>query len=97
MMWTPVVRRLGGFREPFLGAEDFDLWLRMCEYAHFAGRELGERGIDHGFKVSLASRPALPVEFGFEGHSGHFGCHWLARMPRGKLPTADPKASSPAP
>jgi glycosyltransferase involved in cell wall biosynthesis len=32
MMRTPMVRKLGGYREPFLGAEDFDLWLRMCEH-----------------------------------------------------------------
>jgi GT2 family glycosyltransferase len=31
MMRTAVVKRLGGYREAFLGAEDFDLWLRLSE------------------------------------------------------------------
>jgi glycosyltransferase involved in cell wall biosynthesis len=36
MMRTQLVRRLGGYREPFLGAEDFDLWLRVSEHGTIA-------------------------------------------------------------
>ncbi len=36
MMRTDLLRRLGGYRHPFLGAEDFDLWLRMSEHGVIA-------------------------------------------------------------
>ncbi len=36
MMRTDLVRRLGGYRGAFLGAEDFDLWLRMSEHGEVA-------------------------------------------------------------
>jgi glycosyltransferase involved in cell wall biosynthesis len=32
MMRTAMVEKLGGYREAFLGAEDFDLWLRLSEH-----------------------------------------------------------------
>jgi GT2 family glycosyltransferase len=32
MMRTAMVKKLGGYREAFLGAEDFDLWLRLSEH-----------------------------------------------------------------
>lgn len=32
MMRTATVKKLGGYREAFLGAEDFDLWLRLSEH-----------------------------------------------------------------
>jgi glycosyltransferase involved in cell wall biosynthesis len=67
MMRTSLARRLGGYREAFLGAEDFDLWLRMSECGMVAnlpqalvryrlhggntGRSLGVRQI---FSVRLA-------------------------------------------
>jgi glycosyltransferase involved in cell wall biosynthesis len=36
MMRTALAQRLGGYRYPFLGAEDFDLWLRMSEHGAVA-------------------------------------------------------------
>jgi glycosyltransferase involved in cell wall biosynthesis len=67
MMRTALVQRLGGYRQAFLGAEDFDLWLRMSERGVIAnlpqplvryrqhrgntGRSLGVRQI---FSVRLA-------------------------------------------
>ena len=67
MMRTALVQKLGGYRQAFLGAEDFDLWLRMSECGAIAnlsqalvryrrhggntGRSLGVRQI---FSVRLA-------------------------------------------
>ncbi len=36
MMRTALVKKLGGYREAFLGAEDFDLWLRLSEHGAVA-------------------------------------------------------------
>jgi glycosyltransferase involved in cell wall biosynthesis len=36
MMRRDLVRKLGGYREAFRGAEDYDLWLRMSEAAAIA-------------------------------------------------------------
>ena len=36
MMRTALVRNLGGYRSPFLLAEDYDLWLRMAEFGSVA-------------------------------------------------------------
>ncbi len=36
MMRASVVRKLGGYRNAFFGAEDFDLWLRMSEHGAIA-------------------------------------------------------------
>jgi hypothetical protein len=40
MMRTALAQELGGYREPFLGAEDFDLWLRMAEHGGLANLPL---------------------------------------------------------
>jgi GT2 family glycosyltransferase len=36
MMRTALLRELGGYRDAFLGAEDFDLWLRLSEHGVIA-------------------------------------------------------------
>lgn len=69
IMRAGLVRKLGGYREPFRGAEDYDLWLRMSEVAAVANlpepliqyrwhrdNVTNRQGMRQAFSVRLAQR-----------------------------------------
>lgn len=58
MLRTEMVRAVGGYRQGFFAAEDFDLWLRLSEVGEVANlqRELVRYRVHHG---SVSARRAL--------------------------------------
>jgi glycosyltransferase involved in cell wall biosynthesis len=96
MMRTMLVKKLGGYREAFLGAEDVDLWLRLSEHGAVAnlpqalvryrvhgGNVTGRLGVRQIFSARLACASAVA-----RGTSGVDPAERLLRPPDWWAPEA---------